>query len=83
MSKNRTVLTILGLGIPFILTLVFLILKLMGVISWSWLWIFFPILLPSTLYFCSFFLLFLFLITLSIVVGSVRRDLRDNLGEDF
>lgn len=83
MSKNRIALTILELGIPFILTLVFLILKLTGIILWSWLWIFFPILLPFTLYFCSFFFLLLFLIILSIVVGGTREDLGNNLGEDF
>lgn len=36
-------------GIPFTLFIVFLILKLVGVITWSWLWVFAPLWIPLAL----------------------------------
>lgn len=33
-------------GIPFTLFIVFLVLKLVGVITWSWLWVFAPLWIP-------------------------------------
>ena len=32
-----------GIGLDVLLTIVFLILKLCGVITWSWVWVFSPI----------------------------------------
>ena len=32
-----------GLGIVSVLTIVFIVLKLLGVIQWSWIWVFSPI----------------------------------------
>ena len=34
-----------GLGVTGVLTLIFVVLKLVGVISWSWWWVFSPILI--------------------------------------
>ena len=34
-----------GLGIPGVLTIIFVVLKLVGVINWSWWWVFSPILI--------------------------------------
>lgn len=34
-----------GLGITGVLTLIFVVLKLVGVVSWSWWWVFSPILI--------------------------------------
>ena len=46
MQENNTVVkttTSGGLSCGFILFVVFLVLKLCGVIDWSWFWIFFPL----------------------------------------
>lgn len=32
-----------GLGLASVLTIVFIVLKLMGVISWSWVWVLAPL----------------------------------------
>ena len=32
-----------GLGLPAVLTIVFIVLKLVGVINWSWLWVLSPL----------------------------------------
>ena len=42
-TKPRTQYVTLGLPLPTILTLIFLILKLTGVITWGWFWIFSPL----------------------------------------
>ena len=34
-----------GLGVTRVLTIIFVVLKLVGVISWSWWWVFSPILI--------------------------------------
>lgn len=34
-----------GLGFPGVLTIVFVVLKLVGVITWSWWWVFSPLLI--------------------------------------
>lgn len=45
MESNKTTTTASGGGISFagLLTIVFIVLKLCGVISWSWLWVLSPI----------------------------------------
>ena len=43
MNKNNTSST--GLGLPAVLTVVFVVLKLVGVINWSWWWVLSPILI--------------------------------------
>lgn len=35
-----------GLGVPSVLLIVFLVLKLTGVIAWSWLWVLAPLWIP-------------------------------------
>lgn len=35
-----------GISFAWLLTIVFIILKLVGVISWSWVWVFAPIWIP-------------------------------------
>jgi len=35
-----------GLGILDVLTVVFIVLKLVGVVNWSWLWVLAPTLIP-------------------------------------
>jgi hypothetical protein len=42
MSKNTSS---SGLGLASVLTIIFVVLKLVGVIDWSWWWVFSPILI--------------------------------------
>ena len=43
MNDNRTAGTSGGIGIAGILTIIFVVLKLVGVISWPWIWVLSPI----------------------------------------
>lgn len=45
-----------GIGLGTLLTVAFVVLKLCGVISWSWWWVFAPIWIPIAL--VLFFLIF-------------------------
>lgn len=40
-----------GIGISTVLFLIFLVLKLIGTISWSWWWVFAPLWIPFALVF--------------------------------
>lgn len=42
MSKNNTTVNA-GIGLPWTLTIVFLILKLCKIINWKWIWVFAPV----------------------------------------
>lgn len=39
----------MGIGFGGLLTIVFIVLKLIGVIAWSWWWVVSPILIPTCL----------------------------------
>ena len=41
-----------GIGVPGLLGIVFIVLKLCGVISWSWWWVLAPFWIPFVLFFC-------------------------------
>jgi len=43
MSKNSNNISSGGIGFPGFLTIVFIVLKLTGVINWSWVWVLSPI----------------------------------------
>jgi len=53
----------------FVLTIIFITLKLTGIVNWSWIWVFAPIWLPLTLYLVLFIIAHT--ITLSIVLVLV------------
>ena len=55
-------------GLGTILFIVFLILKLTGVISWAWIWVFMPLIVPVAL------LLLLLLIAGIIAIAAVAAD---------
>jgi hypothetical protein len=48
-----------GMGFPGILTLIFIVLKLVGVINWSWWWVLSPLWIGFLLIFIIIFLVFL------------------------
>lgn len=45
-----------GIGFCGLLTIVFIVLKLIGVIKWSWVWVLSPIWLPAALVIVGFVL---------------------------
>ena len=49
----------INLGLPTIITLIFLVLKLTKNIDWSWWWVFSPIWITISVGFLFFFLVFL------------------------
>ena len=55
-----------GVGLPTILTVIFVVLKLVGVIDWSWWWVLSPL-------WISFLISMALIIILSILVGPGSR----------
>ena len=47
MNNNNSANTNCGVGFCGLLTLIFITLKLFGIISWSWIWVLSPIWIPS------------------------------------
>lgn len=43
MSENRTVASSSGIGFAGLLTVAFIVLKLAGIINWSWIWVLSPL----------------------------------------
>ena len=43
-----------GLGIVSVLTIIFIVLKLLGVIQWSWIWVLSPIWISAVIAFAVF-----------------------------
>lgn len=55
-----------GIGFCGLLTIVFIVLKLCKVISWSWLWVFSPIWLPLVLA--------ITFVVVAMVISSIRKS---------
>ena len=49
-----------GIGFLGLLTIVFIVLKLTGVIAWSWIWVLSPLWIPFALVVSIFIVFFLF-----------------------
>lgn len=49
-----------GIGFCGVLTIAFIVLKLLGFISWSWTWVLSPIWIPIVLLIVGFFIFVLF-----------------------
>lgn len=64
MSKETTI-TKSGIGFPGLLTIAFIVLKLCGVISWSWLWV----LAPLWISFGLGLIIFLLILIIKAIVG--------------
>lgn len=61
-----------GLGLASVLTIVFVVLKLVGVITWSWLWVLSPLWI-SILLAVAFWLIFVVILG---TVGAASRKRR-------
>jgi hypothetical protein len=53
-----------GIGFGGLLAIVFITLKLLGIISWSWWWVLSPIWIP--------FLLIMFIILIAVIISSLK-----------
>jgi fatty acid desaturase len=60
-----------GLGLVSVLTIVFVVLKLVGVINWSWLWVLSPIWIDLLLFVVIFCVLY------ALSERAERKDKRD------
>ena len=69
MSKNSNT-SSSGLGLGGVLTVVFVVLKLVGVIDWSWWWVFSPTLISLGL-------------TLLVIIGFAIYAVNDLKKDDF
>lgn len=58
-------------GSGFMLSMIFLVLKLTNVIDWSWWWIFAPIWIPLALV-AGFLVIYLLILLLIAVVAAIR-----------
>jgi len=50
-----------GIGFFGILTIVFIVLKLLGIITWSWLWVLAPTWIPIAIVLLIFIIVFIFM----------------------
>ena len=66
MSKEQNVSYSGGIGFTGLLTIVFIILKLLGKIDWSWWWVLSPL-------WITFLLCILFFILMVIVIGIMKN----------
>ena len=48
-NKNKTTISVGGIGLGTLLTIVFLVLKLCGVIDWAWIFVFLPVIVSFAL----------------------------------
>jgi len=72
-SKNetKTVTTSGGVGVAGLLGIVFIVLKLTGIIAWSWLWVLAPFWIPATL-----FVVVVLPVLVILFIGAVAKALK-------
>ena len=54
-----------GIGIVSALTLIFIVLKLVGLINWSWMWVLCPLWISILFVFCVF--------TIILIAGKIKK----------
>lgn len=70
-SKNTTTVSG-GIGFTGVLTIVFIVLKLLKVINWSWLWVLSPIWISAGLTILIFLLIIIFIFAIGIIKKLTR-----------
>lgn len=73
MSKSNNTNLSGGIGFTGLLTIVFIVLKLVGVIDWSWLWVLSPIWIDLLVVFCVFLVAFVVMAIAQIIKGIKSR----------
>lgn len=61
-----------GLSLASVLGIVFIVLKLVGVINWSWLWVLAPFWIPLVL-FASIFLIAAIVILFNVTIKGIKE----------
>lgn len=61
-----------GLSLASVLGIVFIVLKLVGVINWSWLWVLAPFWIPLVL-FASIFLIAAIVILFNVTIKGIKK----------
>jgi len=67
-NKDITVTANSGIGVSTVLFLIFLVLKLCNVITWSWWWVTAPLWIPFVLFFTACIIVFL----VGFCIGVIR-----------
>ena len=65
-------------SLPLLLAIIFMVLKLCGVIAWSWFWVVSPIVLPIIL-FVGFFLLWLCFVIIYHLCDEIYRIIKNKI----
>lgn len=65
-----------GIGFCGLLTIAFIILKLTGVISWSWLWVLAPIWIPTGIVLAAIVVVLIVVLTKETIRSLERRNRR-------
>ena len=68
-----------GIGFCGLLAIAFIVLKLMGVIKWSWLWVLSPLWIPTAI---AIFVLLIALVIYLIRKSNRKRKYRNRFKED-
>ncbi len=77
-NKNRRKSAGGGMGLPTLLLIIFLILKLTHVIDWSWLWVLSPLWIPASL--VVLFFIIIGIILLAALIGLTSGKSRMTAG---
>lgn len=71
-SKEVVVKSSNGIGLGGILTIIFVLAKLFGVINWSWLWVFSPLWIGAGIMLSILAIILIFALIIAIVAAFVR-----------
>ena len=69
-NENKTVVKKQGLGLGTVLTIIFVVLKLVGVIDWSWVWVLAPFWISAAISLVFGLVALLIVAITAIVVGK-------------
>lgn len=66
-NENKTVVKKQGLGLGTVLTIIFVVLKLVGVIDWAWVWVLAPFWISVAISFVFTLIAFLIVIIAAVI----------------
>ena len=69
-NENKTVIKKQGLSLGTVLTLIFVVLKLIGVIEWSWVWVLAPLWIGAVIFLALVLIGLLITIVAAIIVNK-------------
>lgn len=78
MSDSKTT---SGISLTGVLFLIFLVLKLTGLIDWSWWWVTSPLWIPIVLLF-GVLVIVVIAVAVALLLGFSKDDIKDRIGRD-